>query len=142
MLYVHPILQMAATALALWALVLAWPRIATLHLKRRMVFKRPRHVFWGKLGLGLMLAGLLGGLLVVRLVWQDWLVTGEHALVGLIMLPLLGLGLMSGLVLAGSRSPRRGLALLHGLNNLALLVLASLQMRSGGQLLAALAGMD
>jgi hypothetical protein len=139
MLYVHPLIQLAAMALGLYALVLAWPRILSLHLGRSQAFRRPRHILAGELALGIMLAGMAGGLLMVRLFWGQWLLTGVHGKVGLTMLPLLVFGLVSGLYMASSPKPRKALPLAHGLNNLLVLALALAQFMSGRQILAALA---
>ena len=135
MLYIHPVLQLTALVLALYALALAWPRFVSLHLGRKKLFNRRRHVLVGQASLILMLLGMAGGALMVRLYWRRWFATGEHAWVALIMLPLLLWGLGSGLYLAGSPRPRRWLPALHGLGNLVLLGLGLWQIHEGAEVI-------
>ena len=131
MLYIHPALQILAMSLIVYALVLAWPRIVTLHLGNKRIFNRRRHVLVGETALGLMLAGMLGGAVMARLYWRGWFITGDHAWLALAMLPFLLFGLGSGLYLARAPRMRRLLPALHGLNNLILLVLAFFQANEG-----------
>lgn len=140
MVYAHPLMQVAAWLLGLYALVLAWPRVASLHLGRSRRFNRRRHQVLGTAALGLMLLGTLGGALLGRLYLHAWLTSGAHAWGGILFLPLALWGLGSGLMLANRPRPRRLLPLLHGLGNLLLLVLALAQARSGRALLLTLAG--
>ncbi|MBI5522812.1 MAG: DUF4079 domain-containing protein [Desulfarculus sp.] len=140
MAYAHPLLQVAAWLLGLYALALAWPRVASLHLGQSRRFNRRRHQITGLAALGLMLLGTLGGALLGRLYLGAWLSSGAHAWGGLLVLALGLWGLGSGLWLANRPQPRRLLPLLHGLGNLLLLILALLQARSGRALLLTLAG--
>ncbi len=141
LLYVHPILQLLALALGLWALVLAWPRFVTIHLKSKRIFRRRRHILLGEFCLGGFILGMIGGLAMVRLQGKAWLATGEHAWGGLILLPLALFGLISGLYLAGSPAQRKVLPLLHGLGNLLVLGLAFYQAHTGRQVIANFAGL-
>lgn len=140
MTLVHPLLQVAAWLLGLYALALACPRVASLHLGQSRRFNRRRHQMAGMAALVLMLLGTLGGALMGRMYLGAWLSSGAHAWGGLLVLPLGLWGLASGLWLAQRPRPRRLLPLLHGLGNLLLLVLALLQARSGRALLQTLAG--
>jgi hypothetical protein len=124
MLYIHPAVQVIAILLAFYALLMGLPRFVSLHLGQKRRFARERHVRVGALALGLMTLGALGGLVMVRLYWGGWLLTGEHGLHGLLMLPFMIFGLASGLHLARSPRPRKALPLLHALNNLLVLGLA------------------
>ena len=137
MLFIHPLWQIAATLVAVYALVLALPRAASLHLGHKLAFKRPRHILAGKIALVGLLLGVVGGLVMARLTWGGWLITGAHGVVGLIMAPLMLFGLFSGLRLANTPRPRRLLPLLHGLNNLVLLALALYQFHLGDEVLDA-----
>lgn len=136
MLYLHPLGQITATLLCLYALWLGWARVRTLHLGRKTRFQRQRHLLVGSLGLGLMTLGLLGGLIMARLYFGGWLLTGEHGQVGLVMLPFLLFGLASGWVLYSRPGPRRLLPLLHGVNNILVLALALYQVWEGSEVIA------
>lgn len=131
MLLIHPVLQAIATLFGLYALWLGWARFQSLHLGRRTAFKRPSHILMGKIALVLWLLGLIGGLASVRVFMGGWLVSGLHGPVGLACLPFIAFGLASGIYLERRPAPRRVLPLLHGLNNLVLLVLALWQAASG-----------
>lgn len=135
MLYLHPLGQITATLLCLYALWLSWARVRTLHLGRKTRFQRQRHAWVGGLGLGLMTLGAFGGLFMARLYFGAWLRTGEHGVVGLAMLPFLAFGLASGWVLYQRPAPRKLLPLLHGLNNIWVLALAFYQVWEGHEVI-------
>ncbi len=137
--YMHPLLQTMAWLLGLCALVLAWPRVASLHLGQSRRFDRSRHIALGQAALLLLLLGGLGGTLMGRLYLHAWLGSGAHALGALLILPLALWGLGSGLMLARRPRPRRWLPLLHGLANLLVLLLVMAQAYSGHRLLEGLA---
>lgn len=135
MLYIHPAIQIIATLLAIYALVLALPRFISLHLGNKRRFARERHIRVGELSLSLMILGAFGGLIMVRIYGNDWLLTGEHGIHGLIMLPFMLFGFISGLYMARSPQRRKVLPLIHGLNNLLVLVLALHQAWEGHEVL-------
>ncbi len=135
MLYLHPAAQILAMLLMVYALVLAWPRLLTLHLGPKRRFNRQRHILVGETALGLMLAGAVGGAVMVRLYWRGWFLTGDHFWLALAMLPFLLFGLGSGLHMARSPQVRKVLPALHGLNNLVLLALAILQIGEGREVI-------
>ncbi|MFH1033488.1 MAG: DUF4079 domain-containing protein [Pseudomonadota bacterium] len=139
MAYLHPLMQVAAWLLGLYALILAWPRLASLHLGLTRRFNRRRHALLGGASLALLLSGTAGGVFMGRVYLHAWLGSGAHARGALIMLPLALWGLGSGLWLHMRPRPRRLLPLLHGLANLLVLGLALLQARSGHALLETLA---
>jgi hypothetical protein len=138
MAYFHPLLQAAAILLGFYALLLAWPRVASLHLGHTRPFQRHRHVILGGAALVLLLLGFGGGAVMGRLYLHAWLSSGPHALGGLAVLPVALWGLGSGLWLVKRPRPRRLLPLLHGLGNLLALALALLQAPSGRLLLESL----
>jgi uncharacterized membrane protein len=57
--------------------------------------------------------------------------TGIHGKVGLVLMPFILFGLVSGLYMNRKKKQRRVLALIHGLNNLVVLILALTQVVSG-----------
>lgn len=131
MLYIHPLIQVAATFLGLFALILGWPRFLSNHMNGKGSFNWKRHVFIGRLAMAGWGLGLLGGLLVARSVWGVTLMTGLHWQVAFWMLPLLAFGLASGEIMHRLKQPRKFMPLLHGINNLLLLVLALWQFVTG-----------
>ena len=135
MLYIHPFWQMGGLVLALWALALGWQRFRSLHLGRRVTFKRNRHTFVGKLALWGWLLGILGGVAMVRWYWHGYFITGDHAAIGLAMAPMILFGVFTGIYLKRRPAPRVLLPLLHGLNNLALIVLAIIQINEGAEVI-------
>lgn len=131
MLYIHPLIQVAATFLGISAFVLGLPRFLFNHMGRRAAFKWKRHVFIGRLAMAGWGLGLLGGLLVARSVWGVTLMTGLHWQIAFWMLPLLVFGLATGEIMHRLKQPRKLMPLLHGINNLLLLVLALWQFVTG-----------
>ena len=57
--------------------------------------------------------------------------TGTHGKTALVMLPLLLFGLISGIYMNQVKKKRRFLPLLHGANNLVVIILALSQIRTG-----------
>ena len=85
----------------------------------------------GEVALVAWLAGVLGGMTVVKYYWYGFLITGTHGRVALIMVPFIIFGLVSGLYMNRNKKERRALPLIHGLNNLIVLVLALAQVVTG-----------
>jgi nitric oxide reductase large subunit len=131
LLIIHPIVQCSAIVLALYAFSLGVQRFRSLHLKQKTVFRWKRHVVLGQIALGVWLAGMLGGMTSVYLYWHGFLITGTHAKVALFMVPLIIFGLSSGLYMDRNKKKRKVLPMLHGLNNLILLMLALTQIVTG-----------
>jgi hypothetical protein len=133
MLNIHPIIQASATLLSLYVLYLGLMRFRFLHLKHKTAFNWQRHVRLGEIVIPLWLVGLVGGLIMTRLTWPAFLITGIHAFVGLSMAPFLIFGLMSGLYMNRVKKKRTWLPLIHGMNNLLVVILALTQSWTGYQ---------
>ena len=131
LLVIHPIIQSSAILIALYVFYLGVERIRSLHLHQKRAFRWKRHVVWGEIALVALLAGVLGGMIVVKLYWHGFLITGTHGKVALVMVPFIIFGLVSGLYMNRNRKERGALPLVHGLNNLIVLVLALAQVLSG-----------
>lgn len=131
MLYLHPALQILATCLAIYALLLGRRRWQTVYLGKKVAFKRKRHILVGKLALAGWLAGMVGGAAMVRILWGGFFITGPHFLMALVMLPLILFGLLSGYYMEKLPKPRRKLPLAHGLVNLLCILLALWQVKEG-----------
>ena len=131
MLFIHPIIQSSAILLSLYVLYLGVQRFRFLHLSKKAVFRWKRHVALGETALGALLAGMVGGMTMVYFYWHGFLITGTHGKVALVMVPFIIFGLASGLHMNRKKTKGRLLPFLHGLNNLALLILAMTQLVSG-----------
>jgi len=140
LIYLHPAWQAAFTLLGLYAAWLGLKRLARAHLGRRTAFPRGRHILLGKLALGGVVLGALGGAVMARWLWRNWLVTGAHAWLGAAVVILALFGLAAGLVLERNPGKSKALPLAHGLANLAVMALCLVQFYAGGQLLDALGG--
>lgn len=124
MLWLHPAFQTVTTILGLYVFVLGLKRFLAVHLGRAAAFNRKRHVLLGKMVVMQWIFGLAGGLSMVRLTWSAVFVTGLHWQIALAMVPLLVVGLATGLSLNKVKRKRRAMALLHAANNSLLLLLA------------------
>jgi len=130
-LVIHPIVQFLAILLALYVFYLGLRRFRFLHLHHKVVFRWKRHVALGGIALGVLLAGMLGGMAVVYIYRHGVFLTGIHGEVALVMVPFMIFGLVSGLYMNRKKKQRRILPFIHGLNNLAVLVMALSQIVSG-----------
>jgi hypothetical protein len=137
MLLIHPFIQLTATLLVLLVLKQGFERFRSQHLKQRAVFKWKQHVYLGTLVMVLWWAGFVGGLAVVRNYWYAMFITGMHAKVGMVMLPFMLIGMLSGWIMHRRKQRRKVLPLIHGVNNLILVLLALFQIYNGWQVLNA-----
>lgn len=131
MMYVHPLLQIAATLLGVYVAWLGIQRFRRLHLGHQSRFDWKRHVKWGVVVMAVWSMGLLGGLAMAKLQWDVVMVTGAHYKTAFVMVPLMVFGLASGLYMDRNKASRKLLPLLHGICNLAVLLLALYQIRTG-----------
>ena len=133
MLMIHPILQIVASVLALYVLLLGVARFRRLHLQHKSRFYWKRHARLGTIALLIWFFGMLLGLIMVRMYWNGSLITGGHGKRSLIFLPLIIFGLLSGYHMNKHKRPRVLLPLLHGGSNLLLIILVFLHAFSGWQ---------
>jgi len=85
----------------------------------------------GEIALGVLLAGMVGGIAIVYISWHGLFITGIHGKVALVMAPFIIFGLISGLYMNHKKRKRRILPFLHGLNNLVILIMALSQVITG-----------
>ena len=137
MLLIHPFIQLTATLLALLVLQQGIQRFRSQHLKQKAVFKWKQHVYLGTCVMVLWSAGFAGGLAMVRNYWYAVFITGMHAKVGIAMLCFILIGMLSGWVMHRRKQRRKVLPLIHGVNNLVLVLLALFQVYNGWQVLDA-----
>jgi hypothetical protein len=130
-MWIHPALQLTALVLGLYALYLGWQRFALAHLGRKVMFPWKRHVALGSTVMALWVAGLLLGLGMAWWAWNMVFITGLHHRTALTMVPLLGFGYFSGLVMHKRKAKRKALPLAHAINNLLLVLLGLSQLATG-----------
>lgn len=135
MLYLHPLLQLCLTLLSVYVLYLGIQRFRSLHLSQQTAFPRNRHILLGKIVLGGWLVGMAGGVYVTKTFWHRNLITGDHAVIAVVMVPLIAWGLISGLYLEFSKRKRTFFPLLHAITNTICVVLALWQILEGWEVL-------
>jgi len=131
MLIIHPIVQCLAILLALYVFSLGLQRFRFLHLHHKTVFHWRQHAALGEIALGVLLAGMLGGIAIVYIYWHGLFITGIHGKVALVTAPFIIFGLVSGLYMNHKKRKRRILPFVHGLNNLVILIMALSQILTG-----------
>ncbi|WP_319469112.1 DUF4079 family protein [uncultured Pseudodesulfovibrio sp.] len=135
MLWIHPAIQLIATVAGFYAAYLGGERFLSQHVGLRTQFLWKRHVLFGRIAMLLWLGGLLGGLIIARLKWQVNFITGEHYEVAFAMVPLLVVGVVSGIYMDRRKAKRTALPILHGACNLLLLFMAFYQIKTGWQVI-------
>ena len=133
MFIIHPIIQLLATLLALYVLLLGINRFRRLHLHQKTSFKWQLHVRLGTIVMLLWLAGMVIGLITVKINWHGLLITGSHGNRMFIILPLILFSLISGWYMHKRKIQRIVLPLIHGSLNVLLIILVLLQALSGWQ---------
>ncbi|MEN8142414.1 MAG: DUF4079 domain-containing protein, partial [Thermodesulfobacteriota bacterium] len=123
LLFIHPLIQATAILLAAYAFLTGLQRFRALHLHQQTTFPWKRHVLIGRITLAMILAGMILGLAMVRFHWQKNLMTMGHGEMGLVLIPFLLFGIVSGLILDSKGKGRKTLRLLHGINNTLVLLL-------------------
>jgi hypothetical protein len=129
-LSLHPLVQLVAIFLAYYAGYLGIQRVRSLHLGQSVAFQRQRHAIAGGVAHLVLLVGFFGGLLS-SLFLHEHEGLSLHKLVAFIILPLLAVGLSTGYHLYRHPKKRNVLPIIHGVNNLILLVLLLFQIYSG-----------
>ncbi|MBU1228786.1 MAG: DUF4079 domain-containing protein [Proteobacteria bacterium] len=126
-------MQALAVCLSIYVLHLGWVRFRFAHLGRKdAAFPWRRHVRLGAAVLATWALAFALGLGAVWWAWRSVFVTGRHVQVALAMLPLIAFGLGSGMVMDRVKARRTLLPLAHGLGNAVLVLLALLQLYTGG----------
>lgn len=131
MLLLHPVIQTIAILLAFYTFLTGLKRFRAFHLKQKVIFPWKRHVLVGRVTLSLLLIGLILGFTMVRLHWGHNLMTFGHGKMALVIVPFILFGFLSGHFLSSKKPNLPALRILHGLNNLILLVLLFNQARLG-----------
>jgi len=136
----HPLLMFANILLAIWVLFLGVQRFRSSYLNQRARFPWNTHVKLGYTVMAVFLLGMVAGPAMTATFWGEAGTTGTHFQNGLLMLPLILVGLVSGWRMDHVKARRRVLPIVHGVNNLLLVLLALCQLTTGVQLVLAILG--
>jgi uncharacterized membrane protein YozB (DUF420 family) len=131
LLWVHPFWQIAAIALGFYVFYLGWARFAAASLGRKKTFLWKRHVTAGKVALYAWIYGALVGAAASWVQWRSPGVTGTHFWIGAAIVLLSIFGYWSGLRMDTHKKRRKVLPILHGANNLLLLLLTLVSVATG-----------
>jgi len=135
MLWIHPFWQTAAILLGVYVFYLGWARFASVTLGRRAPFLWKRHVALGKAALYAWIYGACVGGAAAWVQWRAFGVTGSHFRLGIAIVALALFGYWSGAHMDTHKKRRNLLPLIHGANNLLLLLLSLLSALTGIQVI-------
>lgn len=130
LLSIHPIGQLFAILVAIYAFYLGYQRTKSLHYNKSASFKREHHVVAGTIALISMLGGIAAGFIMVSR-YLDNPEMGLHVAVAMVLLPLGIFGIFSGFFLYINPGKRKILPAFHGINNFLIIILALLQVFTG-----------
>lgn len=130
-LSLHPIIQATAILLAYYAAYLGVQRTRSLHFGQQVLFQRKQHAIIGAIALLTLLGGLFGGFIIADIAFPQKHGIGPHGMVALVMLPLLIIGIGTGYYLYVRPAKNKVLSVVHGVNNLLILLLLGFQVYSG-----------
>ncbi len=131
MLLIHPAIQTIAILIALYAFWMGSKRALAVHFHKKAVFPWKRHIWTGRIAFSLLLIGFFVGMAMVRIHWGNNLMTLGHGKMALVTLPFIVAGFIMGEMLARKSPHRDKLRVVHGLNNLLVLILLFNQARLG-----------
>jgi hypothetical protein len=124
-------MQAAGILLVIAAFLTGLQRVRSHHLKQKVRFPWKLHVLVGRIALTSLLAGAAVGFTMVRYSWGESFMTMGHGVTGMVIVPFLLFGLVSGNLLDRRKGQHPRLRVLHGANNTMLLFLLLNQARTG-----------
>lgn len=124
MLWIHPLFQLVAIGIALYALHLGWIRFRANHFGKPGKFLWMEHVKFGKYAHILWMAGLVFGQYAVSKEWGSNGFTGNHYWLGQLMMPCIAAGYITGVTMDRTKTPRKYMPLVHGVFNILAVLLA------------------
>ena len=133
LIWLHPLMQVVAAIIGLWALWQGWKRFSMTRGKR-VIFPWKQHVRLGSVGLVLWTLGALG-FYVTHSLFGSTHMTGLHATLAWFIIILSLFGLVTGYVMNKWKIKRFWLPLLHGGVNVFLVVLVLVECWTGYELL-------
>lgn len=131
MLWIHPIIQLWATLTGFYVIFLAWQRVKVQHFKGKGKFEWKKHAFWGRIVIISWLVGLVLGRVAVQNHWDMSGVFINHTQGAMFMTPLMLVGYATGSYMDRHKQKRTWLPVIHGLNNILLLIVALYQFYTG-----------
>jgi len=131
MLWIHTLLKLANTGLALYVLSLGWVRFQVNHLGKKGQFQWIEHVKLGKYTHILWMAGLVLGQYAVSREWGNNGITGNHYWIGQLMMPCIAAGYITGVMMDRNKKKRLYLPLVHGVFNTLAVLMALAQVITG-----------
>lgn len=136
--WIHPVIMAVTMCGGLYALKLGGNRALSLHFGRRVPFNWKRHVQLGTVVLALWVVGPVTGLFGAQVAWGGTFIITSHVWTGIAMVPLALIGYFTGRTLDKVRRRRKWLPMIHGINNLVLVLLSIAQAYFGWDLLSML----
>lgn len=127
LMWIHPAIQTVAMILSVYVLFMGIQRFRFQHLKQKCMFNWKRHVLLGKVVHVLWAIGCFLGLYMANHAWGSVNLTGGHYSIGVAMLPVIAVALGTGLMLQKPKGKRANLALVHGVCNIVLFLMACYQ---------------
>ena len=131
LLWVHPLMQVCAAVLGVWAMWQGLKRVAML-LGKKTLFPWKQHVKLGTLALVLWILGALGFYVTLDLFGSTH-ITGLHAELAWPIIGLAILGLITGYIMNRYKKKRKILPLIHGTINVLLIILVAVECYTGVQ---------
>lgn len=130
LLWLHPLMQICAAVLGVWAMWQGFKRAQMLYGKKKVLFPWKQHVRLGTWALVLWILGALGFYVTLDLFGSTH-ITGLHAELAWPIIGLSFLGLITGYVMNRYKKKRTVLPIVHGVLNVILLILVAVECYTG-----------
>ncbi len=131
MFLIHPIFQSVGILIALYVMKLGISRFRMSHFKAKIRFNWNQHVRLGLVATTIWLIGICVGLYTVKTNWYGFLITGQHAKTGLLLIPFILFSIASGMAMDRRKKQRKVLPLIHGICNTIMLLIVLFQIYTG-----------
>lgn len=132
LLWAHPVMQVIAVVLGLYALWQGMLRVA-MQRGKKVIFPWKKHVRWGGAALILWTLGAFG-FYITHTVFGSAHITGLHAELAWVVIALSIFGLGTGYVMNTHKKRRKWLPVIHGVSNTVLVALVLVECWTGYQL--------
>lgn len=132
LIWFHPLMQVFAAVLGIWAMFQGIQRIRML-MGVKLIFPWKKHVKLGTLALSLWILGALGFYVTLDLFGETH-ITGLHAELAWPVVGLSFLGLITGYIMDKYKKKRKILPLIHGICNIILIILVFVLFYTGIEL--------
>lgn len=132
LLWLHPLMQIFAALLGVWALYQGIQRIR-MNRGVKLIFPWKQHVKLGTYALALWLLGALG-FYVTHDLFGETHITGTHAVLAWPVMALALFGLLTGFIMDKHKKRRSVLPWVHGIANIVLIILVAVLCYTGIEL--------